>query len=255
MSDRRDMIYIYDGTFDGFLCVVFESFYRRKLPVDVAVEGEPFQQCLECDVVYVDTDPEKARRVYDSIELKISRGALRNVFYVFLSDCPDKERLLTQYLYLGYRLGKNVDCYLTLDAVTRTNEIAKRVSNEASHYLEFIRFSELTNGALYAEISPKCSVLPIIVNHFCDRFASIPWLIHDLHHHTCAMWNLQTCEIRQITAPPKLEYSPDEQKYRTLWRLFYDTVEIKERHNDKLRTSNMPKRYWGCLTEFQRKAG
>ena len=40
-------------------------------------------------------------------------------------------------------------------------------------------------------------------------------------------------------------------QYRHLWKRFYDTIEIKERRNPKLRMSNMPKRYWETMTEFQ----
>ena len=46
---------------------------------------------------------------------------------------------------------------------------------------------------------------------------------------------------------------PDEREaeYRLLWKRFYDTIAIKERENPRLRMSNMPKRYWGTMTEFQ----
>lgn len=46
---------------------------------------------------------------------------------------------------------------------------------------------------------------------------------------------------------------PDETEasYRILWKRFYDTVAIKERYNPRCRMTNMPKRYWGTMTEFQ----
>ena len=40
------------------------------------------------------------------------------------------------------------------------------------------------------------------------------------------------------------------QKYRELWRMFYRTVEVEERHNPKCRMGHMPKRYWRYMTEF-----
>ena len=45
--------------------------------------------------------------------------------------------------------------------------------------------------------------------------------------------------------------SAAEAQYRRLWKTFYDTIEIKERHNPKLRQTHMPKRYWETMTEFQ----
>jgi probable DNA metabolism protein len=44
--------------------------------------------------------------------------------------------------------------------------------------------------------------------------------------------------------------SEEEKKFRELWRLFYQTIEIKERRNPRCRMSHMPKRYWSCMTEF-----
>ena len=38
---------------------------------------------------------------------------------------------------------------------------------------------------------------------------------------------------------------------RRLWKRFYDTIEIRERHNPRKQMSSMPKRYWETMTEFQ----
>ena len=42
-----------------------------------------------------------------------------------------------------------------------------------------------------------------------------------------------------------------ELSYRKLWRAFYDTIAIEGRYNPKCRMTNMPKRYWAMMTEFQ----
>ena len=34
-------------------------------------------------------------------------------------------------------------------------------------------------------------------------------------------------------------------------RRFYDTIAIRERENPRCRMTNMPKRFWGTMTEFQ----
>ena len=51
-------------------------------------------------------------------------------------------------------------------------------------------------------------------------------------------------------APP----DETEARYRLLWKRFYDTIAIKERENPRCRMTNMPKRYWNTMTEFQDKA-
>ena len=44
--------------------------------------------------------------------------------------------------------------------------------------------------------------------------------------------------------------SAEEERYRELWKSFYDTIAIKERYNPRCRMTMMPKRYWGHMTEF-----
>ncbi len=44
--------------------------------------------------------------------------------------------------------------------------------------------------------------------------------------------------------------SAEEERYRELWKGFYDTIAIKERHNPRCRMTMMPKRYRGHMTEF-----
>ena len=251
MSDGRDVVYMYDGSFDGFLTAVFDAVYARKNPVDIVDWNGSVQSQLYCDYIYADTDLEKARRVYDSIAKKISYTARYNVFCVFLSDTEGREKLLFDYLQYGYRLGKNVDAYLTIDTIRKVADTAKRVGNEAHMHKEFIRFAELKNGAYYAEISPKNNILPMLSGHFLERFPSMPWMIHDLTYKQCMVYDGKQCRIEYVQSEPVIEYSDAEIKYRNLWKLFYDTIEIKERHNEKCRMNFMPKRYWKHLVEMK----
>lgn len=48
--------------------------------------------------------------------------------------------------------------------------------------------------------------------------------------------------------PP--EPDETEEAYRRLWTGFYHAIGIKERRNDRLRSSKMPKRYWKHMVEM-----
>lgn len=48
--------------------------------------------------------------------------------------------------------------------------------------------------------------------------------------------------------PP--EPDETEEAYRRLWTGFYHAIGIKERRNDRLRSSKMPKRYWKHMLEM-----
>ena len=40
MSARSDVTYVYDGSFEGLLTAVFESFENRELPCSIVAEDE-----------------------------------------------------------------------------------------------------------------------------------------------------------------------------------------------------------------------
>ena len=72
MSDRSDVIYSYDGTFDGLMCCVFQCYTDRRMPCDI-VSGVP-DQIGFTQVVIIPTDIERAERVSRSIPLKWARA-------------------------------------------------------------------------------------------------------------------------------------------------------------------------------------
>ncbi len=61
MSARSDVTYVYDGSFEGLLTAVFESFESRELPCSIVAEDEFVPTLFACKTV--DTDPQKADRV------------------------------------------------------------------------------------------------------------------------------------------------------------------------------------------------
>ena len=46
MSDRTTVMYYYDGTYNGFLSCVFESFAEKETPAAILPVDEADQTCL-----------------------------------------------------------------------------------------------------------------------------------------------------------------------------------------------------------------
>jgi hypothetical protein len=46
MPERTALIYCYDGSFDGLLCCVFESYDRNELPSEVLTSDSPCPRCF-----------------------------------------------------------------------------------------------------------------------------------------------------------------------------------------------------------------
>lgn len=75
MSARSDVIYVYDGSFEGLLTAVFESFESRELPCSIVAEDEFVPTLFSSKTV--DTDPQKADRVRRGAQ-KNRRGCLEH---------------------------------------------------------------------------------------------------------------------------------------------------------------------------------
>lgn len=249
MFNRRDVVFLYDGSFYGLLTAIFECYYRHTMPVGIETD-EYVQQELFCDYEYIETDISKAERVEKSILKKISYKALHNIFYAYLSNMENKGISILDYIRTGYKFGRETDNHMTLNCVNDVLNAAQNVGNEAHLLTGFIRFSKLRGGVYYAKITPKNNVLPAIESHFVKRYAAMPFIIHDINRNLCLVYNGAESTIRETESMPNLEPADDEGEYRRLWKCFFETVEIKERHNERCQNTMLPKWYRKNMLEF-----
>lgn len=242
-----NVVYRYDGTFDGLLCCVFESYEKKEIPADIL----PPDKTTLFTVKTVAADEEKARRVVSAIPKKIGTPALDFVRRAFLTCFARKELYILLFLRKGFHYGPSVMRNLTDDAVGALMKAVRYLERE-SHLLKgFIRFSA-HNGTLVGEIEPKNFVLPLLAEHFCERFPEERFLIYDRAHAMGLVYAPYRFAILPIGGMAAPEPDAEEASFRRLWQIFYDTIEIKRRHNEKCRMTQMPKRYWRFMTEFQR---
>ena len=242
-----ETIYRYDGTFEGFLCCVFDSYVYREYPAGFQEETRLEQTLFP--VRWVETDPHHARRVLASLG-KIDPYARELVVKGFLTCAPEKERILYRFIRSLYVVGRPLLRRLSDEAVLPLLKAVRHLDGEVHLLKGFVRFSDF-EGTLAGEIKPKNRALPLLRPHFCDRMYNETFLLYDRTHrealvHQAGKWAIIPMEAFKMAAP-----SAEEAQYCRLWKRFYDTIEIRERRNPKLRMSNMPKRYWETMTEFQ----
>jgi len=249
MLDGSDVVYIYDGSYQGLLTSVFEAYSRHETPVNICEDGI-IQQGLLDRYLQVETDNEKANRVYNGIVKNAGYMVAENTFIAYLSFQEDKEIIILEYIRLAMIYKNNVDSYLTNKFVGLLTKMNLNTNREKHKFLGFIRFSVMEGGVQYAKIKPINNVLPLCAQHFTDRLRNIPFVIHDLNRDRAAVYD--TKQLYYVNAegfiPP--EISDKEETYRELWRVFYKTICIEPRRNEKLRQQLMPKRYWDNITEM-----
>ena len=140
-----------------------------------------------------------------------------------------------------------------MKCVNEALRISQYVSHECHKYKGFLRFTELENKVLFAEIEPVNDILFILSNHFVKRLKNEYWIIKDVKRGIFSIYNKKSfiivSEDEFQIATNKI--SLDEAKMVDLWKTFYNTIGIKERKNDRCRQNFMPKRYWKHITEMR----
>lgn len=247
MFNRTDVVYSYDGTFDGLLCCVFESFLRRERPQSIVSADSPQLSLLP--VKTIETDASKAARVAAALPKRMGQEAADQVHLCYLTCLEDRELVSLDFIHQGFAYGPDVLNRLTDDTVHTMRRAVGRLTGE-SHLLKgFIRFSDY-DGMLVAVIHPKNLVLPLLREHFCDRFCNERFVIYDENHGMGLVYRPYESQIVPIDDLVLRQPDEEELRYQQLWRQYYDAIAIKARANPKCRMSHMPKRYWDYMTEF-----
>ena len=255
-------VYIFDGTMDGLLTAVFDAYALKEQPEELLKSGDALP--LFCDRTYqVNTDEEKAQRVWTGLEKKLEREALKLISVSWLSELPELSTPLFHYIYKVFQQGDISRNFADPDVLTVTN-IARKVLHEQLRMKQFIRFQKAKDGTYLAVVSPDHNVLPIITDHFSDRFNDQPWLIYDAHRHYGFYYDGHAAPIRitfenEFAVPFSLEngklnediLSSDDQLLQDLWRTYFKAICIKERMNPRKQLKDMPRRYWKYMTEKQ----
>ena len=150
-ADVSDTVYRYDGSFQGFLCCVFESFARREIPAAVCTPQT--EQLTLFALRDIPTDEQRARRVFAGVGRL--GGQLRyRLTTAFLSAEPDKDLTLLRFVRRAFEAGPGAAQMLGDPEIAAAWALERAVNNEAHLLLEFLRFEE-RGGMLGAVIHPK----------------------------------------------------------------------------------------------------
>ena len=244
-----DVVYLYDGSFEGFLCCVYESFAQHELPF--AVWTPQRETATLYPVKEIATDSAVARRVFASFGKKLGAETEYLVSRDFLSGQEDKELLLLRFLHLAFALGPGTVKREGHPVVAPLYAMKKSLDWEVDKFQGFVRFEE-HDGMLGAVIHPKNYILPLLRPHFCGRFPEEDFMIYDAVHQAVLLHEGHSTRLLELAAPLELPPpSAREQQFQALWTQFYKTLEIKARHNEKGRMTHCPKRFWGDMVEMK----
>ena len=264
-------VYVFDGTMDGLLTAVFDAYALKEQPEELLKSGDALP--LFCERTnQVTTDEEKAQRVWKGLEKRLDREALKLLSVSWLSELRELNTPLFHYIFKVFQQTAG-DCKSPTTSISRNfadpdvlnvTNIARRVLHEQLRMKQFIRFQKAKDGTYLAVVSPDHNVLPLITDHFSDRFNDQPWLIYDAKRHYGFYYDGHSKPIRitfedETAVPFNLEngklnedvLSSDDQLLQDLWRTYFKAICIKERMNPRKQLQDMPRRYWKYMTEKQ----
>ncbi len=252
----------YDGSFEGFLTLVFETVSKKIIPENIicSMEERKYGRQLSLDAeTFIDTDLEKAFRVYRGIVAYSSRANASMIAVAFRSSDKGKDMLIWRYLEKMF-VYRSKDFFRNGldDDVFQLHSIAKRVKQEVHRFQGFVRFQEAETSLMVAAIEPDHDIVGLLGTHFKNRFPGREWIIFDTRRRQ-GIWFDQK-EIQLVVFDKGLPLdsnhslkqhirSDREDQYRELWKCYYESVNIAQRVNKGQMLRMMPRRYWKYLPE------
>lgn len=244
------LVYRYSGTLDGFLSVVFDSYTTRRRADDIIPFQSDAQLPLICEFVDVEDHVGHAERVENGLIRACGVDAIQHLLYGFASSDLDKAIILYRWVLCVFQYGTDVKQMYAHPDVLNFQRMESRVTLEFHHMLGFLRFRELSNGLLYAEISPDHDIMSFLMPHFVDRYPQESFIIRDVGRRLFGLYNGHEWMIEEQDKMFRVQFSDAEKMFSDLWKDYYQFVSIASRTNTRLRNNWMPRRYWHHLVEF-----
>lgn len=241
--------YVYDGSFEGLLSIVFNCYISKNIPLKI-IEKSNLEINFLDEFEEQITNYEHSDRIFNGIIKNVSYDTLYNSYYAFLSNTKNKEINIVKYLLNGFIIGPKIDTMLSIDFVFAVHSMRKKMLHEAHKFKGLLRFIKIKENLFYASIHPDNNIIENLGHHFINRLPTQNFIIHDKNRNIAFLYNTKEYKIINNFSMPAFTLSDEEKTYEELWSTFFKTIAIKERSNKRLQMQYMPKKYWKDLVEF-----
>ena len=240
-------IYRCDGTKEGILCCLYDSFTAKRVP-DAVYSGR-FQPAFDQEVIDIKTDEKIAARVRSGI-VKCGGISLLSELFLPLRSCESLRE--TVVFFVAYRCLKerrNVITDYTDANVLLHRDLASKIKTEVHRMRGFLRFAECTGG-LYAHFSPDNDIVDLVAPHFAKRFSGERFIIHDTKRNLICAYDGKSLQTIKNDGPVSVFLTEDERIFDNLWKTYFKSVNIESRKNLKQQDNYLPRRYRKNMNEF-----
>ena len=241
------MILLYDGTFEGFLSLVYEVYYKKLKPTKI-YKTLPNEMIFE-EILEINTSKDNAIKVLTAIKTKFPKELIQRILNIFMCDSKEFELVLLEYIIIGFKESKQL-YNINNSCVFYINNLEKELFKNVHKMTGFIRFEELEDNTLYAKVESKFNLVYFLGRHFLKRFNNQNFIIHDISRKLAFIKIDDNYSLQEVAFFEEPNKSQNEDKFQKLWKSFFSGVTIKERINPKLQTQLVPLIYRTYMTEF-----
>ncbi len=260
-------IVLYEPSFEGWLSAVFYV-YANRLQNDKTLQltaQDSYIPSLIYEATSIATEADNAERVLTKLNKLLGRSGMRHILWGFLSEKDDIGTTLFQVVkyaidYPSRSIMEDLGNLNVLELV----QTVKSVAREKHRMEAFVRFEHTTDDIYFARVEPDFNVLPLIGEHFRQRYQDQHWAIYDVRRgfgiyydksqstptRPAALQTITDLDESVLRNPASI-HSKDEQRYQRFWQGYFTNVNIKERKNTRLHKQYLPQRYWKYLSEKQ----
>lgn len=240
------MLFLYDGTYEGYLSAVFRA-YLMRCEGNSMIRKRSFGLPLG-GYTDVETSSEQSGRV----AVKLAQLEMDKVLYkAWLTSEDGIDDAILLCINRSIERGCSVCGEKNIPYVKWVCDAAGRTGNEAHRFQQFVRFIKASESpAVYvADIEPQYDILPMLGNHFSKRFPSQFFVIRDHRFKKSLVWDKV---IWYITEDPDILALQicDNSDFGKMWKGYFEAVAIPWRKNKKLQAAFVPQRFRKYLTEF-----
>ena len=260
-------VVLYEPSFEGWLSAVFYV-YSNHLQDDTSLQliaQDCYVPSLLAHTISVETNANHAERVLTKLNQLLGRSGMRNLLWGFLSEKDNIGSTLFQVVKyaINYPSRHIMDDLGNLNVLELVQTV-KSVGREKHRMEAFVRFEHTVEDIYFARVEPDFNVLPLIGEHFRQRYQDQHWAIYDLARgygiyydksqstpkRPAALQTITELDEAVLRNPASI-HSEDEQRYQRFWQGYFTNVNIKERKNPRLHKQYLPQRYWKYLSEKQ----
>lgn len=238
-------IFSCEHEWEAMLTCIYVAWSSKLGHQNIRLVFEPIeQQNLFDEYVHVDADPVMADSVADAVNRKISSYVYNELAFASLAYEDDVLDNIYRVMILGFAFGPNVLGMVQYRDVARNAEIRTRLGRESCRFKEAVRFHEIRRSLYVAHIEPKSDIVVTLGPAFQDRMPSEHWMIvDDVHRAAVIHPKNEPFYLRKLTEEELtvlLETEKENDEYTALWKVFFDSIAIKERENPRCQMNHFP---------------